>query len=52
MIENGWSVEIQSTSDPSVYRGVYKKDGKTLYEVEGYGITNALRNLADEIDEL
>jgi len=45
-----WHIYVDGTDDPAIYEGVYEKRGKMRYRVEGRGVTNTLRNLADEID--
>lgn len=46
-----WHIWVESTSDPSRYRGKYTSDESTRYEVEANGVLNTLRELADEIEE-
>lgn len=46
----GWAVYVEATSNPTKYKGVYEAPTHNTYEVVGTGITNTLRDLADEID--
>lgn len=45
-----WSIYVEETDDPAVYRGVYEKRGNEKYTATGRGVTNTLRSLANKID--
>lgn len=47
--DTSWSVYVEATDDPAVYRGVYIRQGGVEYSAEGHGISNTLEALAEEI---
>lgn len=46
-----WHIWVEPTGDPSKYRAKYTDNGRVKYNVQSNGVSNTLRELADEIDQ-
>jgi len=46
-----WHIWVEPTGDPSKYRAKYTDGGRIRYNVQSNGVSNTLRELADEIED-
>lgn len=50
-INDGWSIWVESTDDPSIYRCVYMKHGRVHRSTTGTGVGGAMDEMISEIDD-